>query len=104
MIGIILGAPIGALLRFWMSKWNGHFPIATLLINLIGAFLIGIVSVHFKEWYLFLAIGILGSFTTFSTMNVEIVKLYHSNRRYCYYYFGLSYMLGPILCWIGTMF
>lgn len=80
-----LGGFIGAVFRYLIgllpvSPENG-FPIKTLLINIAGAFLIGIVVAlgAKKEWnsqlILFLKVGICGGFTTFSSFALETNQL-----------------------------
>lgn len=82
------GGFIGAALRYWISGWiqrispAGHFPWGTLGVNLIGCFAIGglggLVENHemlAPQTRLFLLIGVLGSFTTFSTFSYETLAL-----------------------------
>jgi CrcB protein len=75
---IALGGGLGALARYGISLWlpttPGHFPWGTLLINVLGCFLIGVLMVRWGQRPLlrpFLGVGILGGFTTFSTYAVE---------------------------------
>lgn len=82
------GGFIGSALRFIISSWAQRsalvagFPLGTLVVNLIGCLLIGIV-VGLAEHRqllepgqrLFLSVGILGGFTTFSTFAIETVSL-----------------------------
>ncbi len=81
-IHIALGGAIGALLRYWGSGliyrfYHGTFPWGTLLVNLSGSFVIGLLWGVFETIVisqnvkLFLFIGVLGSFTTFSTFSLE---------------------------------
>lgn len=60
-----------------------QFPYATLIINVMGSFLMGAVAGYFalksylpQHWRLFLTTGILGGFTTFSAFSLEAVLLY----------------------------
>lgn len=80
-----LGGFIGAVIRYLIglipvSPQNG-FPIKTLLINILGAFVIGLVVAFGakKEWnpqlILFLKVGICGGFTTFSSFALETNQL-----------------------------
>ncbi len=85
---ISLGAVLGANLRYWLGlwiaqHWGAQFPIATLVINLTGSFLLGffitLVTQRFlvdPGWRLFFAIGFLGSYTTFSTYTYESIMLW----------------------------
>jgi fluoride exporter len=84
---IAVGAMIGANLRFVVGNWaadrfGGDFPYGTLLINVSGAFVIGIflalVTDRFSVdplWRLFFATGFLGGYTTFSTYTWEALVL-----------------------------
>ena len=89
---ISLGAVLGANLRYWLGlwiaqRWGSQFPIATLLINLTGSFILGffitLVTQRFlvdPGWRLFFAIGFLGSYTTFSTYTYESIMLWTSGN------------------------
>lgn len=83
---IALGGVIGATARFALTEAmpvsDGGFPVATLSANVVGSFLLGLIAVASVElWapmrYLrpFLAVGLIGSFTTFSAFAVEGVLL-----------------------------
>jgi fluoride exporter len=86
LVGI--GGFIGAVLRYLMSGFVQHvtqsvsFPHGTLAVNLTGCFLMGIFS-HLvesqagmtSEMRLFLMVGLLGSFTTYSTFSHETLNL-----------------------------
>ena len=80
---IILGGGLGATFRalltniFNKSKFT-TFPIATLFINLAGCFMFGILSpllISESQSTLFLTVGVLGGFTTFSTLQLELSSL-----------------------------
>ncbi|MFZ5809802.1 MAG: fluoride efflux transporter CrcB [Chloroflexota bacterium] len=84
---ISIGAVLGANARYWVGGWaaehlGSEFPYGTLIINLIGSFLLGFFITTFTNrymvnpyWRLFIAIGFLGSYTTFSTYTYESVNL-----------------------------
>lgn len=84
---IAAGGAFGAIMRFWVSggiyAWLGRdFPYGTLSVNVIGSFLIGIVSILLieklsfgAEVRSFIMIGFLGAFTTFSTFSLETLLL-----------------------------
>lgn len=97
MIYVMLGAPIGVLLRMLLSMLNDDFPKGTLIANLTGSFLLGLFAHLTGAASLFFSIGVLGSFTTFSTLNLELVQLYEQSKRKCLTYMVLTYIPGPIL-------
>jgi CrcB protein len=82
----IFGAA-GAVSRYALDGWvsdmtHGQFPWGTFVVNLLGAFALGIVValtterlILSSDWRVALGIGYLGSFTTFSTYTYESVKL-----------------------------
>jgi fluoride exporter len=77
----------GAISRYWLDgrvseMVHGQFPWGTFVINVLGAFLLGLLVALTTErllphpnWRIALGIGFLGSFTTFSTYTYETVKL-----------------------------
>ncbi len=78
---------MGAVARYGLSGWisdraRSSFPWGTLAVNVIGSFIIGLFLflalekfAWRPEWRLFLAVGVLGAFTTFSTFSYETVEL-----------------------------
>jgi len=84
---ISLGAVLGANSRYWISglgqKWFGPtFPYGTLLVNLTGCFGIGLLMTLFLEHFsmtplsrLFVVVGILGGYTTFSAFGWETYSM-----------------------------
>lgn len=90
-LAVAAGAVLGAWLRWGLAVWlNGLFPSlppGTLVANLVGGFLIGLVIGALAqhptlppEWRLFLVTGFLGALTTFSTFSAEVVGLLQQGR------------------------
>lgn len=93
IISIALGGCIGAILRYYVTVlcayvFGTKFPVGTLLVNVVGSFILGFFVVYvarhlqtFEVWRLFVGIGILGAFTTFSTFSFDTVG-YLRNGEY----------------------
>ncbi len=111
LVGI--GGFCGAISRFqiglWLARFSGAFPLATLSINLFGCFLIGILAalgekrgVLTPEIRLFLQVGVLGGFTTFSTFGLETFALLRAEKLgLALAYVGLSVMGGLLMVALG---
>jgi len=85
-LAVSLGAILGANARYLLGGWltdrlGSSFPWSTLIINVSGSLVIGLVlgiaadRVTPSWWRTGLAIGFLGSYTTFSTFSYETVSL-----------------------------
>jgi|SRR5919199_2207819 CrcB protein len=86
---VAVGGAIGATARYllggWIQSWVGSsFPWGTLVINVSGSLIIGLVlglvdrGTLSSEARLFLAVGLLGGFTTFSTFSYEGIQMVQS--------------------------
>jgi len=88
IIWVGIGGAVGAILRYSVSGYVqsqikiGTFPLGTLAVNVLGCFLLGFLSQVVagsgrlpSEGALFLLVGMLGAFTTFSTFSKEAVDL-----------------------------
>jgi fluoride exporter len=84
---VFIGGGLGSILRYLLSgaiyRWtNSVFPLGTIAVNTIGCFLIGLMMVGMGGRFIvspslriFLTIGLLGGFTTFSTFSYETIAL-----------------------------
>lgn len=84
---VSIGGAVGATLRYLVggavaTRLGGHFPWHTLLVNVSGAFLLGLLmalsvdrGIAGSQARLFLGTGVLGGYTTFSTLSYETVRL-----------------------------
>ena len=85
---VFAGGGIGASARYWMSGavyrfLSTDFPYGNLVVNITGCFAIGLLMTLMEERFLsepalriFLTIGILGGFTTFSSFSYETIALF----------------------------
>jgi fluoride exporter len=88
---VAVGGAIGSVLRYlisgWAAVWFGvEFPYGTLIVNTVGAFIIGFVQQVGTESLLipddvrlFLATGMMGGMTTYSAFSYETVRLMEAN-------------------------
>ena len=112
---VLVGGGFGALMRYIIglaiaARIGGRFPLGTLVINVTGSFLIGVLMTLLTErlqphpnWRLLLVVGFLGGYTTFSSFEYETFRAVQDGGRWI----GLlnvvgSVVLGYIAVWIGT--
>lgn len=80
------GGAIGAVLRYAVGQWVSHerFPFATLTVNVVGSFVLGIVTFSGLDGnlMLFVGLGACGSFTTYSSFSIETVQLWDSGDQF----------------------
>ncbi|MDR6635166.1 CrcB protein [Phyllobacterium sp. 1468] len=106
------GGAIGSVARYLVGvgmarAFGVAFPYGTLAVNIIGGFLMGLfielLARRFQgspELRLFIAIGILGGFTTFSSFSLDVVVLWQRGE------FGIAffYVLASVILSIGALF
>ncbi len=107
---VALGGAIGATARYAIQEWNpSDFPFSTLIVNVLGSFLLGIlIAVAMvneqvtSEIVLFAGVGALGAFTTMSTLSVDFIQLMDSGDRLpALTYMMVNFILCPLAAFIG---
>lgn len=106
-----LGGGLGSMLRYAVSiaVTVKNFPLGTFAVNIVGSFIIGIVLAlsvkdesFLNNWKVFLATGICGGFTTFSSFSAENVSLFQNGKMgIALLYITLSIVLGIAATWLG---
>lgn len=111
---VALGGAMGSVLRYSAgfgvaTIWPQHLYIATVLVNIVGSFLIGcafswfIVRPDVPEMLpLLLMTGFLGGFTTFSTFSLDALRLLNDGQSLqALLYMGVTLGGGLIATWLG---
>jgi CrcB protein len=108
--GVIIGAGLGGGLRYVLGslmaeRWGTSFPWHTLVINVSGAFLLGVLMAVTVErgllpasMRLLLGVGVLGGFTTFSTLSYESIALVEQGM----FLQGAANMFGSAVLGLGA--
>ena len=111
-IGLAGGA--GTLLRYWLSeliarRFGETFPIGTLVVNLLGCFLAGLLFYLMFDRYpvsasvrTIILIGLLGGFTTFSSFGLQTFTLMREGELgLAFFNIGVSNVGGLLMVWVG---
>ena len=103
-----LGGGVGSILRYFCQRsFNLDFPYGTLVVNILGCLLIGILWGVFDKQFdepkkLLLVTGFCGGFTTFSSFTYEAVQMIQGNRWFIFIlYTTASVFLGLLATWLG---
>lgn len=111
---VFLGAGVRGVLRHGVNDLTARlfgfvmFPLGTLIVNVIGSFLMGLMVGFFayraglvpQHLRLFLTTGILGGFTTFSTFSLDAALLIE--RHSCS--IAMSYIIGSVFLSVAALF
>jgi fluoride exporter len=115
VIFVALGGALGSVSRYLLGTWTQtlsnsiDFPYGTLTVNLIGCFLIGVLSqlaetrgAFTPEARAFIFIGILGGFTTFSSFGNDTINLFRDGETWnALANVGANVIVGLMLVWLG---
>ena len=116
LVFIALGGAVGAILRYGASigiysLFGRSFPYGTLFVNVFGSLLMGVLTVMLlerfdigAEWRAAVLVGLLGSFTTFSTFSIETLYLLEQGESMRAV---VNMVLSVLLClaavWFGVL-
>jgi len=103
---VFIGGALGSLLRWGLGsaigeRYSGKFPLGTFVINVTGAFVMGLLSTlmgvdwrdRFGSFFTaFVLTGLLGGYTTFSSYELDTVTAYNKRER------GIA-----LLYWVGSV-
>jgi fluoride exporter len=112
---IALGGALGSVARFWISnavaqRTGEAFPWGTILVNVSGSFVIGVLASFASDWKWFatpaarqfLIVGVCGGYTTFSAFSLQTFDLMRAGE---WLPAGLNAVVSVVLCllavWIG---
>jgi CrcB protein len=113
---VFFGGGAGALMRYVagsaiVQRYGGRFPLGTVVINITGSFLIGLLMTLLTErfqphpnWRLLLVTGVLGGYTTFSSFEYETYQAVRGGSHWM----GVinvvgSVVVGYVAVWLGAL-
>ena len=116
LLFIAFGGALGAVMRYLATGWVNQmtdkgFPYGTLFVNVTGSLLIGLLTVYLldkasvsDEMRAGLLVGVLGSFTTFSTFSMDTLSLFEQGAMTAAF---MNIVLSVTVClaavWLGMV-
>jgi fluoride exporter len=111
VVGISIAGAVGALARYglegWVSRRATAFPWGTFVVNISGAFLLGLLFTLLTERFVVapwlrsaVTIGLLGAYTTFSTLTLETFRLFEEGS----YLAAAFNIVGSIVVGLAAVF
>lgn len=111
VVAVSVAGGVGAMLRYLTgaavpARFQQRFPWGIVVVNLVGAFLIGLVTGFSstwlsQDWSVILASGLLGGYTTFSTASLDTVRLVQQQRYVSAMLHGLGVLAGCLVLGFG---
>jgi fluoride exporter len=113
VLSVAIGGGLGAVLRYWAQlqlseRFATLFPWGTFTVNVSGAFLIGLYMTLLSkypalaDWRLFVVVGLLGGFTTFSTLAWDVFAVAkQGSLSLSALYLGSSLAAGFVALFLG---
>lgn len=111
---VAIGGGIGATTRYLVSNWAAtrfgtEFPYGTLIVNIVGCFIIGAFMTVATErfivspyWRLLVTVGFVGGLTTFSSFSYETLHLLQeADVMRAFYNVALNVLVGFFATWLG---
>jgi len=116
LLAVAIGGAIGACTRYLVSVWaagrfGSEFPMGTLIVNIVGCFIIGVFMTLTTErlmvspyWRLVFAVGFLGGLTTFSSFGYETLRLVEeADLLQAFWNIALNLGVGLGATWLGIV-
>lgn len=111
---VMIGGAIGAGCRYQLSRLAMHhagagFPWGTLIVNLLGGLLIGLLAGLFarsgggEQLRLLLAVGVLGGFTTFSAFSLETYEMIAQGALAAAFAYVLASVVGALIMLVAGL-
>ncbi|MDQ0188815.1 CrcB family protein [Alicyclobacillus cycloheptanicus] len=108
-LALVVGGVVGGVLRYAVDAWMPvhTFPLSTLCVNLLGAFALGLLyglaqTRALRDWLrVGLGVGVIGSFTTFSTMMLDLAQWASGHVGWAALYTFVSMAGGPLLAFLA---
>ena len=108
-LAVAVGGAAGSVARYAVvlgtANWLGAaFPFGTMIVNVVGSFIIGALAAGFALWWgnavrPLLIVGFLGGFTTFSSYSLDAVELFERGAVVA----GAVYTLGSVVLSVGAV-
>ena len=114
---VFIGGGLGSAARYFVNTvfknfTNSYFPFATLTVNVVGSFLMGIVTAliahkffnNSEQMRLILTVGFLGGFTTFSSFSIETLTLLGKHQIfYAFTNVAANFTFGLLAAYFGII-